>query len=265
MHFPTPYLPLTMIVVHTYTEEPDTCQYLPDRQATLEYVLVAQISPEEYEERMNCGWRKFGAFLFHPVCAACSECRPIRILADRFTPDRSQRRNLRDNADLTVRLARPTVDAARLALWRRYHAGQETFKGWPSHRTSAEDYAMNFVYNPIPAVEVSVYAGNRLVAVVLTEMTPNVVSGIYHYHDPAHRERGLGTFGILQTLTLAQRLGKPYAYFGYYVADCGSMNYKARFRPCQILGTDGGWHDFTLSDQQNGNPLRAGNPGTTLP
>jgi leucyl-tRNA---protein transferase len=235
-----------MLVIYRYTEEPDTCQYLPDQQATQEYELVARISPEEYEARMNAGWRKFGAFLFHPVCTACAECRPIRIVMDQFTPDRSQRRTLKTNADLTVHFARPTVDEARMALWGRYHAGQAARKGWPSRQTSPEDYVANFVRNPVPAVEIAVYEGHALLAIVLTEITPNIVSGIYHYHDPDRRERGLGTFAMLQTLELARRLGKPYAYFGYYVADCASMNYKAKFRPCQILDTDGVWRDFTL-------------------
>jgi arginine-tRNA-protein transferase len=233
-----------MIVAYRYTEEPDVCHYLPDRQASLEYELVLQISPEEYEARMNAGWRKFGAFLFHPVCDACAECRPIRILVDRFEPDRSQRRALKSNADLTLRFAQPTVDATRMALWHRYHAGQAALKGWPSRNTTPKDYALNFVRNPVPAVEITIYDGETLLAVVLTEVTPNVVSGIYHYHDPDCRERGLGTFAMLQTLELARQLGKPYAYFGYYVAGCGSMNYKARFRPCQILGADGIWHDL---------------------
>jgi arginyl-tRNA--protein-N-Asp/Glu arginylyltransferase len=233
-----------MVVIYRYTEPPDPCQYLPDRQSSQEFELVARISPEEYEARMNAGWRKFGAFLFHPVCADCAECRPIRILADQFTPDRSQRRTLKDNADLTVRLAQPTVDADRMALWHRYHAGQAARKGWPAKRTSTQDYILNFVRNPIPAIEITVYEGETLLAVVLTEITPNVVSGVYHYHDPDRRERGLGTFGMLQTLELARRLGKPYAYFGYYVAGCASMNYKSKFRPCQILGPDGVWRDF---------------------
>ncbi len=58
--------------------------YLPEQQATLDYEIVARLSPEEYETRMNQGWRKFGAIVFHPVCADCRECRPIRIPVARF-------------------------------------------------------------------------------------------------------------------------------------------------------------------------------------
>ena len=211
------------------------------------YELAARLSPEEYEARMNAGWRKFGALLFQPVCTGCRECRPVRIDVSRFAPDRSQRRALRRNADLAVRLAAPGVDAARLDLFHRYHAAQEERKEWPHTAPDAQEYANNFVHNPLPAVEISVWEGSDLRAVVLTEVTPNTVSGIYHYHDPDCRDRGLGTFGMLQTLALAQRLGKPWAYFGFYVAGCGSLAYKARFHPCEILGEDGAWRPLTAA------------------
>ena len=230
-----------MIVLNRFITGPNTCMYLPDQQARMEHEFVVRLTSEEYEARMNAGWRKFGPVLFRPVCTACTECRSIRIPLATFLPDRSQVRALKRNADLSVHFAAPVVEAQRLALYNRYHAAQETRKGWPETEKSAEDYAFSFLHNPIPGVEISVWEGDVLRAVALTDVTPNCVSGVYHYHDPDCRSRSLGTFVILQTLELARRLEKPYAYFGYYVADCGSLNYKARFQPCELLGTDGVW------------------------
>lgn len=230
-----------MLVLDRFTTGPERCMYLPDRQARLRYEHVARLSPQEYEARMNQGWRKFGSLLFRPVCDACAECRPLRIPVARFAPSRSQRRALRRNEALTIRLATPTVDPDRMDLYRRYHAAQAAQKGWPDEERSAASYARSFVHNPTPSVEVTAWEGDTLRAVVLADVTPNVVSGIYHYHDPDCHDRGLGTFALLQTIALARRLDKPYAYFGYYVAGCASMAYKARFRPCEILGVDGVW------------------------
>jgi leucyl-tRNA---protein transferase len=241
-----------MIVLHRFNIE-ETCMYLPDRPMRLEYAMVARLTPREYEERMNRGYRKFGPFLFHPACGPCRECRPIRIPVERFTPDRSLRRTLKRNADLVVRLAEPTVDAQRLALYNRYHAGQAAHKGWPVEEKDAEDYAFSFLNNPIPSVEISVWESDAdgsetLRAVVLTEVTPNVVSGIYHYYEPDLRDRSIGAFAMLQTIELAKRMAKPYAYFGYYVAGSVSMAYKARFRPCELMDEDGVWREFTPGD-----------------
>jgi leucyl-tRNA---protein transferase len=230
-----------MIVMHQFTEGPDTCAYLPQEESTLDYVYVAHLTPEEYEERMNAGWRKFGAFLFHPVCAACTACRSLRVLADQFTPNRSQQRALAACADLTLRIAEPTLDRQRFALYRRYHAFQKHSKGWPGGVDTSEDYAFNFVHNPIPSLEISIWEHSLLRAVILTDVTPHTISGIYHFYDPDLRDRSIGTFAILQTILLAQQLDKPYVYFGYYVAGCGSLSYKANFRPCEILDTNGVW------------------------
>ncbi|HLK55554.1 MAG TPA: arginyltransferase [Chthonomonadaceae bacterium] len=230
-----------MIVIHRFLTGPESCVYLPDQLSRTEHELIVHLTPEEYEARMNAGWRKFGPVLFHPICSACAECRPIRIRIADFQPDRCQMRTLKRNADLTVRFAKPTVDAQRLALYNRYHAAQEARKGWPETEKSTEDYFQSFLLNPIPAVEISAWEGETLRAIALTDITPHVVSGVYHYHDPDCRNRSLGTFVMLHVLALAQRLEKPYAYFGYYVADCASMNYKARFRPCELLDTEGVW------------------------
>jgi leucyl-tRNA---protein transferase len=234
-----------MVILEQFATEPHPCLYLPSEEAELAYYYVARLEPAEYETLMNQGYRKFGPMLFRPVCAACDACRPIRIPSERFHPDRSQRRALKSNADLEVEIGTPAVDEERLDLWHRYHAAQESRKGWPEQERSADEYAFSFVYNPIPAVEISVRQEGVLRAVVLTDVTPNVVSGVYHYHDPDAADRSLGTFCMLQTIELARRLQKRWAYFGFYVAGCSSMEYKARFRPCEILETDGVWRELT--------------------
>lgn len=228
-------------VLDTFVDTDESCVYLPDRASRLEYLVVLHLNGEEYEAAMNKGYRKFGPLLFRTVCEGCHECRSIRIPLDRFQPDRSQRRAFKRNADLTVRFGKPVVDDARLDLYNRYHVSQNTRKGWPPTEKTAQDYAFSFLHNPVPAVEISIWEGPSLRAIALTDITPTVVSGVYHYHDPDFADRSLGTFAILQTLELARHMGKPWAYFGYYVADCPSLSYKARFRPCELLGHDGVW------------------------
>ena len=230
-----------MIILHRFTLEERQCYYLPDRPNRLEYQMVWNMSPEEYEEKMNQGCRKFGPFLFFPACPGCQECRPIRILADQFSPNRSQRRALKRNADLIIRCESPSVDERRLTLYNRYHTWREESRGWPPIEKDADDYAFTFLNSSVPAMEISAWEGDTLLAVALAEITPNTVSGIYHFHDPDHADRSLGKFIMLQVIELTKRLQKPYSYFGYYVTDCGSLNYKATFQPCEILHPDGIW------------------------
>ena len=183
-----------MRVLQQFETEPHTCAYLPDREAVLEYQYVARMTPQEYEDRMNRGFRKFGPMIFRPVCGACTECRPIRIPVAEFQLDRSQRRAWKRNADLEIRLGAPAVDEERLELYHRYHEVQSNRKGWPETERDTREYAFSFVHSPIPGVEISMWEAGRLRAVVLTDVTPNVVSGVYHYYEPELADRSIGTY-----------------------------------------------------------------------
>src|SRR5947209_1383694 len=108
--------------LYRFQVPPGRCSYLPQERASLEYEIVARLSPEEYLERMRQGWRRFGFSLFHPKCVACRQCRSLRVVVDRFRPDRSQRRALKANEDLTLTVGPPKVTRAKLELYDRYHA-----------------------------------------------------------------------------------------------------------------------------------------------
>jgi leucyl-tRNA---protein transferase len=230
-----------MTPLQHFLSDPEACVYLSDQQATFENLVVLALSGAEYEEKMNQGWRKFGPVLFHPICEHCKECRPIRICIADFVPDRSQKRALEKNKDLTIQFAKPSLDPVRLLLYNRYHAFREASRGWPEAEKSEQDYIFSFLQNPIKSIEISVWNSDRLCAIVHTDITPNTVSGVYHFYDPELESLSLGTFSMLQTIELARRLEKPWAYFGYYIEGCGSMRYKKKFKPHEILGTDGVW------------------------
>jgi arginine-tRNA-protein transferase len=234
---------MMFILSHMLTD-PHPCAYLPNQACTMEYALVAGLLPSEYESLMNKGFRKFGNLLFRNACKACSECRPIRIDVARFRPDRCQRRVIRRSEDLELEYGDPLVDEEHLDLYRRYHSFRSQTRDWPEQNRTVDEYASNFLDSQIPAIEIRVRDAGALRAVVLTDVTPNVLSGVYHYYDPEHVERSLGTFCMLQTIALAARMKKPWAYFGYYVAGCGSMAYKARFRPCEVMTAGGKWSEI---------------------
>lgn len=220
---------------------PHQCPYLRDRQATMEYQYVSSLSGAEYETLMNRGYRKFGPVVFRPDCQGCSECRPIRIPVAEFRPDRSQRRAWKANEHLRVEYAAPTCNDVRMSLYERYHDAQTIRKGWPVRLADEEEYSFSHVTNPLQGVEISLWEGEALRAIVLCDLTPNTVSGVYHYYDPDLYPQGIGTACMLHTIELARRLEKRWAYFGFFVEGCESMAYKSRFRPFELMGIDGVW------------------------
>jgi arginine-tRNA-protein transferase len=163
-----------------------------------------------------------------------------------FRPTESQKRAWKANQDVTVSVAEPTVSEDRLELYDRYHAFQSAFKGWPEHDPeSASDYLESFVHNPFVTQEWSYRVGDRLVGVGYVDHLPVGMSAIYFFYDPEERRRSLGTFNVLSVLAGAARERLPHVYLGYYVAGCRSLEYKANFRPNEVLdGADGSWKRF---------------------
>lgn len=229
-----------------YVAPPSQCGYLPEQTWQLEYELVGELSPAEYMERLLQGWRRFGTALFRPRCRACTACQSLRVVVDRFRPDRSQRRVRRRNEhEVQLRIGAPTVTRAKLDLYDRYHAFQTEAKDWPDHDPrDAVSYSNSFVENPFPTQEWCYYLANRLVGVGYVDDLPSGLSAIYFFHDPAERYRSLGTWNVLNVIAEAARRRLPHVYLGYYVPGCRSMEYKARYVPNQVLGADGQWHDL---------------------
>ncbi len=232
--------------LYHYLAPPGQCGYLPDQTWRLEYDLVGELTPGEYMDYLRRGWRRFGRTLFRPRCPGCRACRSLRVVADQFRPDRSQRRVRRANEGaVRLRIGPPAITRAKLQLYDRYHAYQAEAKDWPGHPPKdVQGYADSFVENPFPVQEWSYYLDGKLVGVGYVDDLPAGLSAIYFFYDPDHRDRSLGTWNILSLIEVAARRRLPHVYLGYYVAGCPSMVYKSRFRPNQVLGPDGEWHDF---------------------
>jgi arginine-tRNA-protein transferase len=229
-----------------FVTPPHSCSYLPEETASLEYEGFFTLSAAEYMERLSHGWRRFGRATFRPRCARCVKCQSIRVDVPRFQPDRSQRRCRKLNeGDVELRIGKPAVTRAKLALYDKFHAFQADFKGWPFHGAKdAHSYAESFVDNPFPTQEWCYYLDGQLVGVGYVDDLPGGLSAIYFFHDPDLRERSLGTWNVLCTLEQAARKQLPHVYLGYFVEGCRSMAYKARFVPNQVYGPDGQWHAF---------------------
>jgi arginine-tRNA-protein transferase len=139
----------------------------------------------------------------------------------------------------------PSVTKQKLKLYDRYHAFQTETKGWPIHPAKdPSSYGESFVANPFAVEEWCYYLQDRLVAVGYVDVLPEGMSAIYFYHEPALRVRSLGTWNVMAILAEARRRGLPYVYLGYFVDGCASLEYKANFRPNEILGSDGAWRPF---------------------
>jgi len=157
-------------------------------------------------------------------------CRSIRVLVEQFAPDRSQRRNHKANQqEIRLEIGEPDVSDEKLGLYDRYHAFQVDNVGWNEHAPKdASDYFESFVDNPFPTEEWRYYLGANLIGLGYVDVVASGLSAIYFFHEPAYRDRGLGTWNVLCTIAEAARRRLPYAYLGYLVEGCRSSVYKGR-------------------------------------
>jgi arginine-tRNA-protein transferase len=243
-----------------YTTAPLPCPYLPGRT---ERKIVTELSGTEAEalhERLSrAGFRRSHNIAYAPVCPGCQACVPIRVVSKEFTPDRTQRRILRANADLTISEMPARATAEQFTLFQRYqknrHAdGDMAAMGYYDYRAMIED-------TPISTGILEFRdAQDRLLGACLTDWLADGLSAVYSFFDTDEDKRSLGTFAVLWLIGRARSLGLPYVYLGYWVPESRKMAYKARFRPSEIL-MSGAWHRLGDDAEVNTAPcevVRAG-------
>ena len=228
---------------YRFLAAPDRCGYLPERSARMEYEHVERMTTAEYSARLLAGWRRFGHMLFRPCCPGCTACVSLRVDVARFQPDRSQRRAMKATADVGLTIGAPGLTPTKLALYERYHAYRAVTRGWSWRGEDPYSFHGSFVSNPFPTEEWRYTLGGDLVGLGYVDALPAGLSAIYFVYEPDEAWRGLGTANVLRLIAEARARSLPHVYLGYHVADCISLAYKARFRPCQFLGPDGAWRD----------------------
>lgn len=220
---------------HVSAETP--CPYLPGRMSRIEAYSLSDWDGGLYESLMSRGFRRSGGILYRPRCRGCDACRPLRVLTDRFEWTRSLRRVWRKNADVTVETGDPESDAEKHELYRRYLDSQHD----EAMSRSLDCFNAFLCESPADTVEFRYRIGRRLIGISVLDRCPGGLSSVYMYFDPKDAPRSPGTFSALWEIDFCRREGMPYYYLGYFVEQSRKMAYKARFRPCEILATDGEW------------------------
>lgn len=224
-----------MRLLQHHISGPDPCPYLPGRTSATETLLMTGVAPVELERLLERGWRRFGPVYFRPVCMGCDECVSVRVPVKAFAPSPNLKRVMKRAARLRVQVGPPVVDDQRLLLYRRWHENREEERGWRPDRIGAESYSMQFCFPHPAAREFTYWDGDALVGVGIADETPNSISAVYCFHEPAASELSIGTFNVLRTIQYARERGLAQVYLGFRVEGCASLRYKGRFLPQERL------------------------------
>lgn len=210
------------------------CSYIDRNNAqTLFFDPREVITPQIYQSLTDQGFRRSGSHLYRPHCGDCRACIPTRVPVAQFTPKRSQKRVLKKNSDLHVRLESAAFSRRHYHLYERYislrHADGDMYP-------ASEDQYRSFLLSPWSnSTFVCLYQGERLLSVAVTDEQSRGLSAIYTFFEPTEDTRSLGVLSILKQIELCQELGLPYLYLGYWIKDCDKMNYKTQYRPTELF------------------------------
>jgi len=89
--------------------------------------------------------------------------------------------------------------------------------------------------------EIVEYRNNvgQLIACCITDTLRDGLSMVYSFFEPKAKKRSLGTYMITDHIALCKKLKLEYLYLGYWVGGSQKMEYKAKFKPYELLSKTG--------------------------
>ena len=217
-----------------YASDSLPCPYLPDLDAITAFVdPKMDMSNELYGLLLSLGFRRSGNLVYRPQCQQCNQCLPVRLSTTDFTPNRSQRRNLKLHSDTHVLAKKAVFDPRHLDLYNKYLAqrhsdsdmGNATEQNYMSFLTSDWSNTQFFEF----------YHQQQLFAVAVADVLPTGLSAVYTFFDPDFAHLSPGQYAILWLLNESRRRELAWLYLGYWVPGCDKMSYKSNYRPLHVL------------------------------
>lgn len=211
------------------------CSYLAEQQAQ-NLVIDPQMekTPWMYGQLIELGFRRSGTMIYRPNCATCEQCIPIRIAANQFKPNRSQRRTWKRCTELITVIDLPAIfNTEHFALFQKYlnqrHADGEMCQ------MNEVDYMQFLACNWLDTRFIEFRIEEKLIGIVVTDPIPDGLSAVYTYFDPDYSHLALGVFAVLWQIESCKQQNKPWIYLGYWIKACSKMSYKSNYKPHQAF------------------------------
>jgi arginine-tRNA-protein transferase len=158
----------------------------------------------------------------------------VRVLANEFVPNRSQRRARQRHSNLIAQVTSLTYMRDHYDLYLRYQSVRHA--GGGMDQDSRDQYAQFLLQSKVNTrlVEFREPDGTlRMVSII--DVLDDGLSSVYTFYDPDVKGASLGTYNILWQIEQTRRLGMHYIYLGYWIRESRKMAYKVNYQPLQAL------------------------------
>lgn len=226
---------------------PSPCPYLPGRRERKVFTgLDGADAGHLHDLLTNSGFRRSQNIAYRPSCEGCDACISARVPVERFAFTRRWRKIMGRNADIARALKPADAMEEQFLLLRRYlrsrHAeGGMADMGMSEYTAMVEETAVR-----THIVEYRYTSGPKkgvLAAAALVDVLRDGLSLVYSFFDPDEPQRGLGVYTILDHIQQARAAGFNFVYLGYWIPGSDKMDYKASFRPLEVL-LAGQWRPY---------------------
>lgn len=219
----------------------DKCPYLEETQASQEYFFAIEMSAEEVDILVNSGWRKFGAYIFRPSCLSCKQCSPLRILVNKFSANKKQRKLLRKSEDIVIKIEELNYKSDYYKIFCDHSINR--FDQTLNEIGDEHSFKETFFVRTSPSQVFNYYLDDKLIAWGIVDQGENILSSVYFSFDTRYSKLELGKLSILKEIEYARSSNLAYYHLGYYVKGNKSMEYKASYHPHEQMDwISGDWN-----------------------